>query len=237
MAKRIKHDGPTRAVIYTRVSTDEQADSGLGLAAQEEACVMACKLRGWVVVKVLTDAGVSGSLAPANRPAMRSALDLLCAGEADVLVGAKLDRFSRSARDMLNLIGHADDCKFLVSCADGSVDMSTDTGRLFIGMLASIAEFERRQIGSRTKSALAIRKAEGVRLGRPVTTSALIRMRVKGLSTQDLSLASIADRLNAEGYRNGAGNEWTRSGVQKVLKSLALDAEAEALTGLVSHGR
>ena len=78
-----------------RVSTDEQADSRAGLEAQRAAIETECRRRGWRLASVQEDAGVSGK-ATTNRPALTRTLDSLSAGEADVLVVAKLDRLSQS---------------------------------------------------------------------------------------------------------------------------------------------
>ncbi len=237
MAKRTKTTEANRAVIYVRCSTDEQAVSGLGLEAQEVAARRTCELRGWSVVAVVVDAGVSGTEEPLDRPAMAEAVGLLCSGGADVLVASKLDRLSRSAFDLLGLVKRSEACGFAIATSDGAVDSSSPVGRFITTAMAGVAELERALIAERTRNALAIVKARGARLGRPITLSALVRMRVAGLRREGLSLAEVAARLNAEGHRNGVGAPFTRSAVQKIITSLALDDEAAALSGLVSHGQ
>ena len=88
----------TKAIGYTRVSTAEQSESGLGLAAQRSAIEAECRRRGWQLVQVLSDAGVSGK-STRNRPALTEALRMVEAGEADAVVVSKLDRLSRSLKD------------------------------------------------------------------------------------------------------------------------------------------
>jgi len=95
--------GPSSAVIgYVRVSTDEQADSGLGLAAQRASIEAECAHRGWVLTAIYEDAGYSGKTL--SRPAMKAALAVLKAGEAGALVVAKLDRATRSVIDAARLL-------------------------------------------------------------------------------------------------------------------------------------
>jgi len=94
----------TQVVTYRRVSTEEQALSGLGLDAQEAAIEAAAAGRGWTVVAGFVDAGVSGSRPPAERPGLAAALDALAGGEAGALVVAKLDRLSRSLLNMAQLM-------------------------------------------------------------------------------------------------------------------------------------
>jgi len=77
---------PLRAVIYARVSTDEQATSGLGLEAQRAAAEALIERRGWSTVSEPFVDTVSGKVAPTKRPELAKALDLLCDDRADVLV-------------------------------------------------------------------------------------------------------------------------------------------------------
>lgn len=228
MAKK-SPSGSSRAILYLRVSTDEQAVSGLGLAAQETASRSLCTARGWEVVGVVVDAGVSGSVSPLDRAGMADAIRQLCARDADVLVAAKLDRLSRSTIDLLGLVDHSEKCGFGIVTADAAVDSSTAAGRMVVTMLGAVAEMERRLIGERTKAALAAKKAQGHRLGRPVVTPARTRQLVAGLRREGLSLAKIAAQINTDGHRTSTGTKWTRSGVQRLVNSLALDAEAEML--------
>lgn len=217
-----------RAVVYLRVSTTEQSVSGLGLEAQLVACQATVAARGWSIAKVITDAGVSGSVAPMTRPGMAEALDLLRTGAAEVLVAAKLDRLSRSTVDLLGLVDRSEKCRFEIATADASVDTSTASGRFVVTALAAVSELERRLIGERTAAALAAKKARGARLGRPITTPEVIRRRAGELRAEGLSIQAVADTLNSEGHRTSVGTEWTKAGAQRLLNGLSLDAEAEA---------
>ena len=88
-----------KAIIYARVSTAEQAASGLGISAQVTRCAAFAAYRGHSVVKVVSENGVSGAQAPADRAGLGGALAMLAAGEADLLIAAKLDRIgARRAR-------------------------------------------------------------------------------------------------------------------------------------------
>ena len=98
----------TPAVIYRRVSTDEQAASGLGLEAQYDACENHAATRGWHPVAVVTDAGVSGSVPLAARPAGAQAVEMAKALGAILLV-AKMDRLGRDAVDRLTTLRSAAD--------------------------------------------------------------------------------------------------------------------------------
>lgn len=215
-----------RAVAYLRVSTGEQADSGAGLEAQLATVSAAAASRGWQLVSVQTDAGVSGSVPVAERPALSAALALLEAGEADVLLVAKSDRLARSVVGLTGLLDQAEQADWSLCVLDSDVDTSTASGRLVASMLGCIAEWERRVISERTRSALAARKAAGMRLGRPVTLAAETRERVAALRGEGLTLQQVADRLTSEGVRTARGGQWHPSTVAGVLRSLELDRDA-----------
>lgn len=95
-----------RALAYIRVSTNEQADKGISLDAQQHRIRAHCEAQGYDCVGVYCDAGLSGKTM--DRPQLQTALALLRDGKADALVVLKLDRLSRSTRDILDL---ADRCQ------------------------------------------------------------------------------------------------------------------------------
>src|SRR3954452_15300173 len=92
------------AVISLRVSTDEQAEEGYSLPAQERACRAYCELQGWPIIAVVVDEGLSGTLPPSARPGLAAALDLIRSGQARALIVHKLDRLARSIRIANELI-------------------------------------------------------------------------------------------------------------------------------------
>ena len=208
------------------VGAEEQVVSGLGLTAQHDRMRSAAAARGWTITAELTDEGISGKIAPAKRPGLAAAVDLLCDGKADVLVVAKLDRLTRTTGHLLEVLDTAERCKFGVVALDSDVDTTTAAGRLVAIMMGGVAEWGRRLIGERTKAALAVKKAQGARLGGPVTTPEVIRARVAELHAQGVSLSKIAAAINSEGHRTQAGTNWTKSGVQRLVGSLRLDLAA-----------
>lgn len=219
---------PTRAVSYRRVSTEGQADSGAGLDAQAATIAGAVAARGWDLVADLADAGASGGSLN-GRPALAEALAMLAAGDADVLVVAKLDRLSRSVADFARLTEQARREGWSVVALDVDVDTSTPTGELVVNVSASVSQWERRIIGARTADALAARKAAGVRLGRPVTLPEAVRDRIAADRAAGATLSGIARALTAEGVPTARGGaKWYPSTVAAVVKSVELDAEAAA---------
>lgn len=212
---------------YTRVSTEEQAQKGLGLEDQRRSIAGEADRRGWTVTW-LEDAGYSAK--DLRRPAIGDALTALRHGQADALVVAKLDRLSRSVQDFAGLMATAQKEGWAVVALDLGVDTTTPAGEMVATVFAAVAQWERRVIGERTRAALAVRKSQGVRLGRPrqvsAATAALVgRWRAAGCTHQ-----AIADALNGQGVPTAHGGQrWHASTVRGVLASLALDAESEAV--------
>ncbi len=204
-----------RVLGYVRVSTDEQSNSGAGLEAQRRAILAECERRGLHLVEVLEDAGFSAK--NLKRPGVQEALRVLEVGDASALVVAKLDRLSRSMLDFSAVMGMAQKQGWALVALDCAVDTTTPSGEAMANMLATFAQFERRLIGQRTRDALAVKKRQGVPLGRPRTLSDEVRQRIIAARREGLTLAAIADTLNAEGVPTAqGGRQWYPSTVRKV---------------------
>lgn len=223
---------PQNVVAYLRVSTDEQADSGLGLEAQAAAISVEADRRGWTIVETFVDAGVSGSVAPMARPGMAAAVEFCCEGKAGVVVASKLDRFSRDTSHALDFNHEAKRCGFHWFAVDSDGDTTTADGEFMFTMKMGLATRERKLNGERTKAALAAKKAQGHRLGRPVTTPEATRQRIAELRDSGLSWAKVAEAAEAEGHnRPSTGKPYGRSGCQKIYASVVLDRDAEEAAG------
>jgi DNA invertase Pin-like site-specific DNA recombinase len=136
---------------YIRVSSEEQRNSGAGLAAQRQAIVAECRRRGWRLIEVIEDAGYSAK--DLKRPGVQVALATLRRGEAGALVVAKLDRLSRSMLDFTALMATASKQSWALVALDCAVDTTTPAGEAMANVLATFAQFERRVIGQRTREA------------------------------------------------------------------------------------
>src|SRR4051794_40160464 len=148
-----------RVIGYIRVSTEEQSQSGLGLADQRTVIESEAKRRGWDDLLVLADEGFSAkNLA---RPAVSEALQMLSKGQASVLVVSKLDRLSRSLYDFAGLMERANKEGWAIVALDLGVDMTTPSGQLMANVMASFSQYERQLIGARTSAALQQLKAQG----------------------------------------------------------------------------
>ncbi len=151
-----------KVIGYIRVSTDEQANSGLGLEAQEARVRAYCDLYGHELLGIETDAASGKNL---KREGLGRALAMLKNREAEGLVVAKLDRLSRSVRDMGELLERFFSGLASLLVVAEQIDTSTAAGRMVLNLLTSVAQWERETIGERTQDALRAKKARGERTG------------------------------------------------------------------------
>lgn len=225
-----------RAVGYIRVSTEGQAEEGVSIEAQRaklEAFAVATDLE---LVAIREDAGASAKTLA--RPGLQAALADLREGRSDALVVTKLDRLTRSVRDLGSLLEGYFAARFsLLSIAD-SVDTRTAGGRLVLHVLTSVAQWEREAIGERTRDALRHLKTQGVRIGgeglgwrRSTELDAAGRRvwieelgeqataaRIRELRAQGCSLRAICAVLSAEGHRTKRGGRWQAGTVLQVIR-------------------
>ena len=167
-------------------------------------------------MRIEEDAGWSDKVA--TRPGLQRALAACKAGEAGGLVVAKLDWLSRSVQHAAALLAEAEHEGWALVALDLGVDLSTPSGEVMAHVLAAIAQFERRLIGQRTKDALAVRRAQGLRLGRPPVLPAGGADRIAKERREGRALAAIADGLRLDGVATAHGGAaWWPSTVAKVL--------------------
>jgi DNA invertase Pin-like site-specific DNA recombinase len=214
------HPSATERVVgYIRVSTEDQATSGLGLEAQRAVIEAECDRRGWELVEVFEDRAASGR-SLARRPALTRALKAVRGDVANALVVAKLDRLSRSLLDFAGLMEDARKGGWALVILDLGVDTTTPSGEMIANVMATFAQFERRLIGQRTKDALAVKKSQGVRLGRQLSVDEKVVKRIARERGAGKTFQAIADRLNNAGVATGQGGaRWYPSTVRAVLKA------------------
>jgi DNA invertase Pin-like site-specific DNA recombinase len=220
-------DTSRRVIGYSRVSTHEQADSGAGLAAQRAAIESEASRRGWELVRIEQDAGVSGR-SMAGRPALARAIAAIEAGQADALVVAKLDRLSRSLLDFASLMERSRKRGWELVALDLGVDSSTASGEMMAGVLALFAQFERRLIGQRTREALAMKRAGGVRLGRPPSVPEDVVRRIVAARRAGRTLTAIAQDLTREGVATAQGGRRWWPATVRAIQLAAERSEAVA---------
>lgn len=215
-------------VAYIRVSTDEQAASGAGLEAQRASITAEAERRGWTVVAWYADEGISGGKGVADRPGLAGAIDAIERGEAGGLLAAKLDRVSRSVLHTASLMEQARRGGWELVTCDLAIDTSTPAGEATASMMAVFSQLERRLISQRTREALAVKRAQGIRLGRPSVLPREVVERVIDAKAAGDSLRTIAAALTDDGVPTAQGGaKWHASTVKAVLNG----QDAAALAG------
>jgi len=207
---------PPVQILYTRVSTEEQAKNGLSLEAQRARLELEAERRGWPAPIVIEDPGQSGRTL--NRPGMRRALEMIATGQADVLAAVKLDRLSRDLADWAALLKRAEREGWALVALDLGMDTSTPIGRAAAGMMAVFAQLVRELIAENTKEGLAVARAKGKRLGRPSRLPAEVRARILQERAAGRSYGAIAADLNRDGIKTGQGAPaWEHSAVRRIV--------------------
>lgn len=221
-------NGSIRRVIgYSRVSTDEQVNSGLGLEAQAESIRGECERRGWDLLEIVTeDGGASGK--STNRAALQATMIRMDRRAAEVLMVSKIDRLSRSLVQGATVMDRAKRKGWAVVETATGVDMTTAAGQMVAQMMLVTAEYERRLISDRTRDALAAKKRGGAKVGQHTAYPLELVTRLKAMRADGESLRAIAATLTSEGIHTAKGGQWHASSVRSVLTSqtaAALDQE------------
>lgn len=225
------------AVIYVRVSTDEQAEHGVSLRAQEEGCRRFAEAKGWPVVSVFRDEGISGGAPLSDRPGLQAAIQAL--GESDKLVILRRDRIFRADPYDNAVIERAVAAKGArVISTQGEGTDSDSSGDIFMRrILDAKGENERLVIGERTRAALASKRAAGERIGQipygfrlaadgvhlePDPADAGLAETIGRLRAEGLSLRAIGRELTALGYRGKrTGGPVPLTTIHRILGTLA----------------
>lgn len=223
-------NGVTKTVAYIRVSTEKQADRGVSLDAQKAKVEAYASLYDLELVEVVVDAGVSAK--SLNRPGLERALAMLKSGKADALLVVKLDRLTRSVRDLGELVERyfASGKSALLSVSE-QIDTRSAAGRLVLNVLASVSQWEREAIGERTATAMAWKAEQGeftggdapygyrVEAGRLVEHEGeqLVIAAVRAARAEGLSLREIAEVMEAEGMLSRTGRRFAPVQISRML--------------------
>lgn len=217
---------PETFISYARVSTQAQGRSGLGLEAQRETIARFVEQAGGILLEEFVEVE-TGKIS--DRPILNAAL-AACRKSKATLIVAKLDRLSRNVAHVASLL-------------DGGVDFRAAdapfANRFLIHVLAAVSEYEREQISSRTKAALAAAKARGVVLGAHGKKLAIANKAAADAHAETLrghvqeainmgadTLKDVAAHLNGRGVRTREGAEWGPASTQRVMMRLGLRTSA-----------
>ncbi len=219
------------AVIYLRVSTEEQAERGYSLAAQEAMCKARAKsLRA--AVEVYRDEGVSGSTL--ERPALNMARERLRRGDVRYFVCLDPDRLSRKLAHQLILTEEIEQAGCMLEFVNFDWKQTAE-GRLYYSLRGAIAEYEKEKIVERTKAGKIAKALQGKLTHAPGTygyrfdtvsdeliplphESAVVRY-MFSMAIEGLSYKQIADRLNSCGIPSPRGALWSRGTVRRIVRN------------------
>lgn len=227
-----------RTVAYVRVSTEDQAANGVSLGAQEARIAAYCTAMGWDDVEVIRDAGESAK--SLQRPGIGTILEGVRVGSIGRVVVLKLDRITRSTRDLADLLDTFAKADAALVSVSEHLDTSSAGGRLVVNMLGVVAQWEREACGERTSAALGHKRRQrqaysptpfgfsrqGNLLvaddGEQAALGVAVRMDRDGASFRE-----IAAMLTARGVMPHRGKAWHASCVRAMLRSkMALEAAA-----------
>src|SRR5258708_14674160 len=181
-----------RVALYTRVSTDNQTTEN-----QERELRQIAERRGWDVVHVYTDNGISGAKGRKDRPGLDAMLKDAQRKRFDLVACWAIDRLGRSLVDLLGTIQHLEAVGVDLFIEKQNMDPTTPAGKLMFSICGAFSEFERSIIQQRIRAGLARARAKGVKVGRP-KVSAHIERQVR--------------------HRLGSGNE----GIVKIARSMGI---------------
>ena len=220
-----------KTVGYVRVSTDKQAERGISLEAQAEKIRAMALVQGAELSEIIVEGGESAK--SLNRPGMAKLLAMVDGGQVKAVIVAKLDRLTRSVKDLCELLERFERRGVaLVSVAE-SLDTGSAAGRLVLNIMAAVSQWEREAIGERTRDAMRHKRSQGERVGNiafgsrlagdgqhlehdPAEQAALEEIRL--LRNRGLTLRGIAAALNHRSYQTRRGTPWRLESVARVLK-------------------
>lgn len=237
-------------IIYTRVSTEEQAQLGASLEAQEASCRAMATARGWIVSQVFTDAGLSGK--NMQRPGAVEVMALVEARSVEGVIVWKLDRLSRSLRDLIDVVQLCDGKGVALVSVQEAIDTSGPMGRFTIHLFGAIAQLERETISQRTRLGMAHLKAKGAYLGftptglqdvkkdgmrmlEPHAVHGDIVRRLWPMVLDGAALMECCAHLTKHGVPTRNGGPWNKATVSLMLANkryigLLVDSETHRLT-------
>jgi len=198
------------------VRSGGQPDRRAGGEAERRALAATYTRRGWQLLEVLEEAGFAAE--DLKRPGIQEALRVLESADAEALVASKLDTPSRSLLELACLLASAHKQGWALVALDCALDTRTPAGEAVVNVLCSFAPCERGLISKRVRQALALKRAQGVRLGRPPTMSRYAIERIRRERAAGASLAAIADGLNEDHIPTAqGGRSWYPATVRYTL--------------------
>src|SRR5215469_4442832 len=224
------------AIGYARVSTDKQADRGVSLEAQTEKIRAMTVVHSAELADIIVEAGESAK--SLNRPGMQRLLALVASGEVNAVIVAKLDRLTRSVKDLCTLLERLERQDVALISVAESLDTSSAAGRLVLNIMTAVSQWEREAIGERTRDALSHKRSHGERVGNirfgfrlsrdgkhvePDAAEQDVLHEIHRLRQGGHSMRRIAAALNGKRFHTRRGSDWRLEHVARILKQVGAD--------------
>src|SRR5271154_5150446 len=220
-----------KAVGYVRVSTDKQTDRGVSLDVQAEKIRAMAVVHNAELVEIVVDGGESAK--SLQRPGMEQLLALVDGKTVQAVIVAKLDRLTRSVKDLCELLGRFERRGVALISVAESLDTSSAAGRLVLNIMTAVSQWEREAIGERTRDAMNHKRTNGERVGNirfgyrlgadgkhlePDPAEQAVLNEIRHLRQGGHTLRGIAAALNHRTFRTRRGSAWRLESVARIVK-------------------
>lgn len=229
-----------RTAIYIRVSTEEQVREGYSVSGQKQKLKAFCISQGWEVVGLYPDEGISAK--DTNRPELQRMLKDIKDDKIDCVLVYRLDRLTRSVMDLYNMLDvfEKHDCKF--KSATEVYDTTTAMGRMFITIVAALAQWERENMGERISFGYAEKARQrkyphsfapfGYTLDKEQSKLNINPIEAKTIKLiysqyQHMGMNQVAKYLNDQQIYTKNGNEWSDNTIMKALRNRVYRGDIE----------
>ena len=225
-----------KTAIYVRVSTEEQAKEGYSIRAQIDKLKSYILIKDWSFYKIYADEGISGKNTT-DRPAINALIADIKAGRVDNVLVYKIDRLTRSTRDLIDLTELFKNYNCTFNSLMESIDTQTASGRMFLKIIGIFAEFERENLIERITMAHEKKVKEGYTLGNFITSygyDKAIGEKIQTINPEEAEIVkeifamyldgnmaynAIAQNLNHRGIKSKLGGTWDHATVKRVLRN------------------
>lgn len=222
--------------IYVRVSTEEQKREGFSIRAQIEKLTKYASIKDWIIFDIYDDKGISGKNID-ERPELKRMIEDIKKGKIDVVLVFKLDRLTRSIRDLMELTDIFNENKCEFCSLTENIDTHSASGRMFLKILGIFAEFERENLIERVRSGFERKAKEGYTNAKFITSygynrnkgekiltvneeeANIVQYIFKAFAENFQSEHKIAKELNARQIKTKMGHYWNHTIIQQLLKN------------------
>jgi DNA invertase Pin-like site-specific DNA recombinase len=217
------------AIGYARLTTEKQADRGVSLDAQTEKIRAMALVHNATLSDIIVEPGESAK--SLNRPGMQRLLELVDSDRVQTVIVAKLDRLTRSVKDLCTLLERFERRGVALMSVAESLDTGSAAGRLVLNIMTAVSQWEREAIGERTRDALNHKRNNGERVGNirfgyrmcadgkhvePEPSEQAVIAVIRDLRASGNSLRRIAGDLNNQGWRTRRGSYWKLESVARI---------------------